>query len=184
MLDVCFDATSRRSSRSIRQSLSLTILMEIDGKSIENRLRMWFCTEVGLKINLGSISAAILPSWDCFWELLGDLGRPLRLPWETLGRSRGALGGSWALPGLPGDPPGTHLGTSWAPWASQGGSGRVLTSQNHEKSIDFGRFLHHVSVPKSVANLLVCAPMLVPKSLSKRVWPSILGRWRRHMHAC
>ena len=140
---------------------------------------MWICTEVGLNIDLGSISGSILPSWGCFWELLGAFGRPLGLPWATLGRSRGALGGSWGFPGLPRDSLGTHLGPSWAPWASRGGSGRVLASQNHEKSINFGRFLHQFSVPKSVANLVVCAPMLVPKSLSKRVWPSILDRWLR-----
>ena len=141
-------------------------------------------TKFRLKIDLGSVSASILPSWGCFWELLGAFGRPLGLPWATLGRSRGALGGSWGFPGLPRDSLGTHLGPSWAPWASRGGSGRVLASQNHEKSINFGRFLHQFSVPKSVANLVVCAPMLVPKSLSKRVWPSILDRWLRRFGGC
>ena len=145
---------------------------------------MWFCTKFGLKIDLGSISGSIFPSGGCFWEILGDFGRPLGLPWATLGRSRGALGGSWPSPGLPGDPPGTHLGPSWAPWASRGGSGRLLASQNQEKSVNFGRFLHQFSVPKSVANLVVCAPMLVPKSLSKRVWPSILDRWLRRFGGC
>ena len=114
-IDGRFDATSRRSSRAIRQSLLLTISVEINGKSIENRIPMWFFIEVGLKIDLGSISGSIFPSGGCFWELLGDFGRPLGLPWATLGRSRDALGGSWASPGAPrgpsGDPPGTLLGS-------------------------------------------------------------------------
>ena len=115
LIDVSFDATLRRSSRSIRQSLSLTILMEnqwkMDRRSRSNvvlhrsRLdnRSWerFCLH--------------FISWGCFWELLGDFGRPWLLPWATLGRSRGALGGSWASPGAPrgpsGDPPGTLLGS-------------------------------------------------------------------------
>ena len=71
-------------------------------------------TKFRLKIDLGSVSASILPSGGCFWELLGALGRLLGLPWVTLGRSRGALGGSWASPGAPQGPFGESLGTSLA----------------------------------------------------------------------
>ena len=89
-----------------------------------------------------------------------------------------------ALPGLPR----TVRGPTWdppgLPWAAWGSSGRVLTSQNQKKTINSAGFLHHFSVPKSVANLVVCAPMLVPKSLSKRVWPSILDRWLRRFGGC
>ena len=57
-------------------------------------------------------------------------------PWGSPGRPWGAPGVPWEglgpPRGLPGDPPGTHLGPSWAPWASRGGSGRLLASQNHE----------------------------------------------------
>ena len=78
-----------------------------------------FIAKFGLKIDLGSVSTSILLSWGCFWELLGDFGRPLGLPWATLGRSRGALGASWASPGAPrgpsGDPPGTLLGSLGLP---------------------------------------------------------------------
>ena len=83
---------------------------------------MWFFTEVGLKIDLGRVSASISPSWGCFWELLGDLGRPLGLPWATLESSRGAQGGSWSSRWAPQDPLGTP---SWAPLGVLGSSGRV-----------------------------------------------------------
>ena len=165
----------------------VVVANDLDGKSMENRSKIAF--ECGSAPNsasksiLGAFLAPFSPlggAFGSFWVTLGD-------PWGSPGRPWGAPGVPWEAlgppPGLPGDPPGTHLGPSWAPWASRGGSGRVLASQNHEKSIDFSRFLHQFSVPKSVANLVVCAPMLVPKSLSKRVWPSILGRWlRRFAH--
>ena len=98
---------------------------------------MWFFTEVGLRTDFGSVRASILPSWGCFWELLGDLGAPLGLPGATLGSSRGALGGSWGSPGAPQGPSGHPSGL---PWASRLGSGRVLSSQTTKHDTIFVDF--------------------------------------------
>ncbi len=112
-------------------------------KSLENRLRMWFSTDIGFEIDLGCVFASIFRSWGCFWELLGAFGRPWELPWPPWGASRG---GSEAF-GAPRRSPETLQGAPWEPlglpWGSQDRSGRVLTSQNHENSMDFARFLHH-----------------------------------------
>ena len=75
------------------------------------------------------------------------LGGASRSFWVTLGDPSGSPGRPWAAPGvpwdplgpppgLPRDPPGIHLGPSWAPWASWGGSGKVLASENHEKPVN------------------------------------------------
>ena len=185
MIDVSFDATLRRSSRSIRQSLLLTISVENQWK-IKSKIayQCGFSPKSAATTILGAFLAPFSPlggAFGRFWVTLAD-------PWGSPGRPWGAPEVPWEPlgppPGLPGDPPWIHLGPSWAPWASRGGSGRVLASQNHEKLINFGRCLHPFSVPKSVANLVVCAPMLVPKSLSKRVWPSILDRWLRRFGGC
>ena len=110
LIDGRFDATSRRSSRSIRQSLSLTILME-------NR---W-------KINRKSHSNVVLHqirpqdrSWERFclhftlWGVL--LGAP-GCPWATLGAPLGDLGTLQGCPGrllgLPRGSRGTLRGPTW-----------------------------------------------------------------------
>ena len=129
LIDGRFDATSRRSSRSIRQSLSLTILMEnqwkIDRKSPSNvvlhqiRLqnRSWerFCLHFTL---LGVLLGASGCLWATLGAPLGDLGALQGCPGRVLGLPRGSpgtlRGPTWDPPGLPG-PPGVDLGGFWPP---------------------------------------------------------------------
>ena len=108
---------------------------------------MWFCTKFGLKIDLGSVSASILPSGGCFWELLGDLGRPLGLPWGLQEMSLGPLGASL---GLPGESLGNLWGPSWAPLVIQGSIWEWFDLQNHHFLLIFHRFLVSKSVSKRV----------------------------------
>ena len=117
LIDVSFDATSRRSSRSIRQSLSLTILMDnrwkIDRKSpsnvvlhqIRSQDRSWerFCLHFTL---LGVLLGASGCLWATLGAPLGDLGALQGCPGRVLGLPRGSpgtlRGASRALPGHPG----------------------------------------------------------------------------------
>ena len=125
----------------------VVVANDFDGKSMENRSQIAF--ECGSASNSASksILGAFLPP---FYPLGGASGSS----WVTLGHLWGSLGRPWEAPGapweglgaplgLPRDPLGTQLGPSWAPLGPRGGSGSVLTSQNHEKSANFGGFLYH-----------------------------------------
>ena len=119
LIDGRFDATSRRSSRSIRQSLSLTILMEnrwkIGRKSLSNLVlhqirlenRSWerFCLHFTL---WGVLLGAPGTPWATLGAPLGDLWALQGCPGSLLGVPRGSLG---TLQGPTWDPPGL-------PWAS------------------------------------------------------------------
>ena len=129
LIDGRLDATSRRSSRSIRQSLSLTILMEnrwkINRKSLSNLVlhqirlenRSWerFCLHLTL---WGVLLGAPGGPWATLGAPLGDLGALQGCPGSLLGFPRGSLGTlrgpTWDPPGLPG-PPGVDLGRFWPP---------------------------------------------------------------------
>ena len=117
LIDVSFDATSRRSSRSIRQSLLLTISVEnqwkIGRKSpsnvvlhrsrLENRSWERFCLHFTL---LGVLLGASGCLWATLGAPLGDLGALQGCPGRVLGLPRGSpgtlRGPTWDPPGLPG----------------------------------------------------------------------------------
>ena len=119
LIDGCLDAPSRRSSRSIRQSLSLTILMEnqwkINRKSpsnvvlhrhrLQNRSWVCFCIDFPLcAVLLGALGWL----WVTLGAPLGELGGSRRRVWDPLGLPWASPGSLW---GSSGDPPGLPWGS-------------------------------------------------------------------------